>query len=113
MSGDAICSLFRPSSTIISAIQNEKRAFETILLKLKNSTPDERARFLDQISTVNGAVNIQEAQVPAADINQQNPSAWPQTTQMSIPLSNSVAATPLEKVPNNHDTDGHDSDVEF
>jgi hypothetical protein len=100
------CLLFRPSSAIISAIQNEKRAFETILLKLKNSTPDERARISDQISIVNGAVNIQEVQVSAADINQQNPRAWPETPRPSIPLTNSVAATPLETVPDNEDPDG-------
>jgi hypothetical protein len=91
------CLLFRSSSAIISAIQNEKRAFETILLKLKNSTPDERARVLDQTSVVNGSVNIQEVQVSAADINQQNPIAWPETPRPLIPLSNSVAATLLKR----------------
>ena len=107
------CSLFRPSSAIISAIQNEKRAFETILLKLKSSTPDERARILDQLSIFNGAINIQEVQLSAADINQQNPIAWPETPRPSIPLSNNVAATSRETVPDIEDPDFHDSDVEF
>jgi hypothetical protein len=52
-------------------------------------------------------------QLSAADINQQNPIAWPETPRPSIPLSNNVAATSRETVPDIEDPDFHDSDVEF
>jgi hypothetical protein len=102
----------RPSSAIISAIQNEKRAFENVLLNLKNSSPEDRARILDEVTIDGGSIQIQQISVPGPGPDQQESIRW-QTPSAFIERSNSVAETPLETVPEVEEDGGHDSDGEF
>ncbi|KIM94096.1 hypothetical protein OIDMADRAFT_136410 [Oidiodendron maius Zn] len=61
----------RPSSAIISAIQNDKQAIENIILDLKNSAPEEVAGILRRITIVGGSVQLTASTIDAAeDANQ-------------------------------------------
>ena len=55
--------IYRPSSAIISAIQNDKRAIENIILDLKNSAPEGVADILRRVTIVGGSVQLQTSTV--------------------------------------------------
>ncbi|KAH8586181.1 nitrogen assimilation transcription factor nirA [Bisporella sp. PMI_857] len=48
----------RPSSAIISAIQTEKRAIESIIVNLKQSSPEEVVRILQCVTIIDGSVQL-------------------------------------------------------
>ncbi|KAE8446017.1 hypothetical protein EG329_012656 [Mollisiaceae sp. DMI_Dod_QoI] len=94
----------RPSSAIIRSIQSEKKVLETVLVRLKNASPEETANILNELEIVNGSIRSHPANgVPEA--NELNPNNLASKTQQS---SREQPRSPLPSV---HGTD-EGNDVE-
>jgi hypothetical protein len=105
--------MLRPSSAIISAIQNEKRAIERIIVNLKNSTPEEIASILDTVTVDGGSIKIQQVYTVAPGADHGTSSQWPKTPPPLIEKLNSSSATPLEINQDGEDINDCCSDGEF
>lgn len=93
----------RPSLAIIAAIQDDKRAIEKILVRLKNASPEEAAGILEDITVVDGAVKTRTT--PSDPVERhQLPHQW------SITTPKSVSATPFEAT---NEPEDQSSDGEF
>ena len=103
----------RPSSAIISAIQNEKQAIERIIVSLKNSTPEEAASILDTVTVDGGSIKIQQVPTIGPSPDHTNSCQRPNVPQSLIEKPNSSSATPLETSQDVEDADDCCSDGEF
>ncbi|KAK2749238.1 hypothetical protein FQN57_006854 [Myotisia sp. PD_48] len=54
----------RPSTAIVNALQSEKRAYEDLVLRLKQASPEERKSLLDSIPVENGSVRLKRTTTP-------------------------------------------------
>jgi hypothetical protein len=103
----------RPSTAIISAIQKEKRTIESIIVTLKNSTPEEVTSILDSINVNDGLIEIQSVLNRGAALEGNScPSSTTPASQL-VEKSKSPSATPLEINNEVEDVDGHTSDGDF
>ncbi|KMQ44909.1 hypothetical protein HL42_4350 [Trichophyton rubrum] len=54
----------RPSTAIVNALQNEKRQFEEMILRLKKASPEERDALLESILVEDGSVKLKRSSPP-------------------------------------------------
>ncbi|OAL71138.1 hypothetical protein A7D00_4801 [Trichophyton violaceum] len=53
-----------PSTAIVNALQNEKRQFEDMILRLKKASPEERDALLESILVEDGSVKLKRSSPP-------------------------------------------------
>ncbi|OAL67820.1 hypothetical protein A7C99_0951 [Trichophyton rubrum] len=53
-----------PSTAIVNALQNEKRQFEEMILRLKKASPEERDALLESILVEDGSVKLKRSSPP-------------------------------------------------
>lgn len=104
-------SIYRPSSAIINSIQNEKRAIEKILVRLKHASPEETASILDEIVIINGAVKFsQSPHDQDVEVSRHWSSRTPPPT---VQIQKSAPTTPHEMTKDIEDPDAESSDGDF
>lgn len=104
--------IYRPSSAIISAIQNEKQAIENIILDLKNSAPEEVAGILRRVTIVGGSVQLPTSKLIHAPVDAN------ENEQRHNPLLRNPEKTRGEfrtsrEIDETQDTEGSEFDAEF
>ncbi|KAH8817021.1 fungal-specific transcription factor domain-containing protein [Xylogone sp. PMI_703] len=103
----------RPSSAIISAIQNEKQAIENIVLGLKSaSTPEEIASILERVTIVNGSVQVPKSKDDTTK-DQEPPQRQERQLLRTPERSRSRSRSPGDADNEVDDADDHTSDVDF
>lgn len=104
----------RPSSAIISAIQNEKQAIEKILLNLKNAaTLEETTSILEQVVVVEGSIQIPKPKDDSTPDSRSHPQRQEGAALQTPQRSRSRSQTPAEIVREVDDADDRASEVDF
>jgi hypothetical protein len=106
-----VLNIYRPSSAIISAIQNEKQTIENIIVELKNSSPEEVATILRSVNIVAGSVQLPKARSDAVeDLHRPEQPANP---PLSVSEKSRSGSRRLLETNEADDAEGSESDGDF